>query len=83
MNYTIEWVPSAENDLAALWLNVELRPLLAKAANAIDVRLRWDAHEVGESRERRERIEFEPPFAVIFECDPTARHVKVLYIWAF
>lgn len=83
MNYTVVWSKVSENQLASLWLNVELRPLLAKAANAIDVRLQWNAHEVGESRERRERIEFEPPFAVIFECDPTAKHVKVLYIWAF
>ena len=83
MNYTVVWSKVSENQLASLWLNVELRPLLAKAANAIDVRLQWNAHEVGESRERRERIEFEPPFAVIFECDPTAKHVKVLYIWVF
>ena len=40
MNYTIEWVTSAENDLAALWLNVDLRPILAKAANAMARRYR-------------------------------------------
>lgn len=82
MNYDVIWSATAENQLAQLWMDESLRPLLARATSAIDARLGRNAHDVGESREGNQRIEFELPFAVIFECDTASRRAKVLYIWA-
>lgn len=83
MKYTVVWSETAEQQLAQAWLNAELRPLLSKATTAIDARLGRDAPHVGESREGNRRIEFDQPFGVIFECDETARTVKVLFFWSY
>lgn len=83
MNYAVEWVTSAEGELATLWLNESLRPLLARATTAFDARLQRDPENVGESRDEGRRIEFESPFAIMFKCDSAARKVQVLSIWSY
>jgi hypothetical protein len=61
MNYTVIWLPSAEKDLAALWLSATDRPEVTRAANEIDQRLGADAPNEGESRRGGRRILFVPP----------------------
>jgi hypothetical protein len=43
MNYTVVWVPSAEQELAALWMAAADRDAVTRAAHEIDQQLRTDA----------------------------------------
>ena len=81
MNYTVTWKPSAEQDLARLWLAAADRQAVADAANRIDALLQTDAEQRGESRSGATRILFEPPLAVLFEVQAQAGQVEVLKVW--
>jgi hypothetical protein len=39
VNYSVVWVPSAEQELAAVWLAAPDRPAVSAAAHRIDQRL--------------------------------------------
>jgi hypothetical protein len=79
--YSVEWLPSAEDELANLWNNDNDRASIAAAADAIDAALARNPFSVGESREQNSRIAFEPPLAVVFNVYPSSRHVEVRGIW--
>jgi mRNA-degrading endonuclease RelE of RelBE toxin-antitoxin system len=81
MTYTVTYKPSAENELAELWLNAPDRQTVADAANRIDSLLGANPHNQGESREQQTRILFERPLAVQFEIHDANRVVEVLKIW--
>jgi hypothetical protein len=81
MNYTVEWLPSMLSDLADLWNHAPDRAALTAAANEIDTRLARDPLSQGESREGATRILFVEPLAVLYEVDPTRRHVRVFDVW--
>lgn len=68
MNFTVTWTPSAESDLAAVWLAAPDRTAVARAAHEIESHLRVAPLELGESRESSvNRIVFWPPLAVLFD----------------
>lgn len=50
MRYTVLWTPTAERDLAELWLQSADREAIRSAADTLDSLLRDDAHLRGESR---------------------------------
>jgi hypothetical protein len=79
MNYTVVWLPSAEQDLAALWINAPDRAAVAAAADAIEVALRRDPLGQGESRAGVARIMFLEPLAVCYDVYEADRRVLV---WA-
>jgi hypothetical protein len=83
VNYTIEWVPAAEDALADAWVNAPDRAAVTAAANAIETRLQRDPYADSESRGGATRITFEAPLAVLYEVDDQARHVIVLDAWRF
>jgi hypothetical protein len=83
MSFTVIWTPTAERDLARLWLGSRFRDTVTVAANAIDAELRRRPHECGESRERQRRIMFESPLAVEFEIVDEQRTVYVEALWAY
>lgn len=49
MSFTVEWLPSVEQDLADLWTSSSDRAEITAAANAIDAALQRDPLNVGEA----------------------------------
>ena len=81
MNYTVEWVPSAEQRLAQLWISAPDRQAVTDAANEIDFRLERDPLNEGESRSGVRRLLFVPPLAVYFDVDDDRHEVWVRVVW--
>lgn len=81
MTFTVTYKPSAEQELARLWMSAPMRQAVTDAANRIDRLLRTDPHHQGESREENVRVLFERPLAVQFEIHDDDCHVEVLQIW--
>jgi hypothetical protein len=81
MNYTVDWVPRAEQELAALWMDAQSRDAVTRASHRIDQLLRHDPEQAGESRPRGRRILFELPLGVVFRVYPDRRLVRVLHVW--
>jgi mRNA-degrading endonuclease RelE of RelBE toxin-antitoxin system len=82
VKYTVLWSPTAERDLAALWLSAEDRQALTEAANRLDAILSCDAHGVGESRSGVTRILILPPFVVLFDVRAEDSIVEILSVRA-
>ena len=83
MSYQVFWVPDAEQDLAAIWLDADDRRQVTNAAHAIDSTLQIDPESAGESRDEGRRIFWEPPLGVIFVVSEPDRRVSVLNVWRF
>ena len=68
MMFRVEWLQSALDDLASVWVQAEsaLRRAITTAANSIDPQLRNDPEQQGESREDGERVLFIPPLGISF-----------------
>jgi hypothetical protein len=81
MRFTVTYKPSAEQELADLWLNASHRQAVTDAANRIDAILKSDPIAQGESRDRQSRILFERPLAVHFDIHHEDRVVEVLKVW--
>ena len=81
MKYLVEWLPSAEQELAALWNHASDRNEITAAADSLDAALARDPLALGESRGGRTRIVFQAPLAVLFDVDTLARKVTVWDLW--
>src|SRR5262249_13178592 len=81
MRYTVEWLPTAEDDLARLWLNASDRDIIVATADAIDAVLARDPYSQSESRPDRARIMFMLPLWVLFDVDETRQMVSVWAVW--
>jgi hypothetical protein len=82
MTYTVLWTRTAEDELAALWLNAPDRRAVTEAAKAADEALHDDASMKGESRVGQVRILFIPPLGTEFKVVEDDRTVYVLTVWA-
>ena len=80
MNWTVLWLPSAEQDLASVWLNASDRNAVAAAADELDRRLQRDPLTVGESRSSNVRLAFVPPLVALFRVDPATQTVFVMRV---
>lgn len=80
MNYDVLWVPSAENQLAELWLTANDRGAVIRASNTIDKALERDPVVTGESRSDGRRVLIELPLVVYYEIIPDDRRVRVLRV---
>ncbi len=83
MIYTVVWLPAAERELAALWVDPATRPGVTQAANQIDLLLRNDPDRLGESREVDQRVLFVTPLGVLFRIKLQDRLVEVIHVWKF
>jgi len=83
VRYTVVWIPSAERDLADLWLTATDRAAVTRAANDIDRLVQHDPDQQGESRPDGVRILFVAPLGVRFEVLPDDRLVRVLHVWQY
>jgi hypothetical protein len=81
MSYTVTWLPAAEDELAALWLNTADRGAVTRAASAMERRLRKDPLHAGESRPQERRIAFLPPLGFLFRVVEDDRLVEVVHVW--
>lgn len=83
MNYSVIWLPNAEQELAALWLNASDRGAITRAAATLDQLLARDPANEGESRPNGRRILFAAPLALIYRIHFDQRQVDVLHVWQF
>ena len=83
MNYSVIWLPDAEQELAGLWLDSRDRDVVTRAADAIDRLLARDADIQGESRPNGRRILFASPLAVTYRVRRDEHQVDVLHVWRF
>ena len=81
MKYTVVWTPSAEEDLAAIWIGAPDRRAVTTASNAIDALLRTRPQTCGEPRFDTLRILVLPPLGVDFDVVEADRIVYVLTVW--
>jgi hypothetical protein len=70
MTYDVDWLPDAEQELAALWLQASDRQAITAAAHAIDQRLKLDPENEGESRPNGRRILHGKPLGIYFRVLP-------------
>lgn len=81
MTYTVDWIPSAENDLAEIWNGATDQADVTAAADAIDADLARDPWRVGESREGVSRIHVRQPLAVEYDVIADDAKVIVWHVW--
>jgi hypothetical protein len=79
--WTVAWKPSAQQDLAALWLAAADRAAVTSAANRIDSMLAANPENYGIQRFDTVRALVVPPLAVEFEVIDQDRLVWVLSAW--
>lgn len=83
MSYTVRYLPDAEQELAALWMDSNKRDAVTKAAHRIDQQLQQSPEQLGESRTRDCRIYFDSPLAILFRVRDSSQLVEVIHIWEF
>jgi hypothetical protein len=73
MNFTVLWTAAAQQELAAVWLAAADREAVTTASYRIEVQIRANPLETGESRDENERIVFDPPLVVVYVVDEPNR----------
>lgn len=81
MTWTVVWTPSAESELAAIWLPARNRAQVTAMVGALDGLLRTTPENLGESRSRNRRILIHGGIAVVYEILPEDGLVRVLAVW--
>ena len=81
MRFTVTWKPSAEQELARIWISAADRQAVRKAADALEMHLKKDPLSVGESRSGKLRIAFYKPLAFHFQVLEDDVLVQVLEVW--
>ena len=81
MRWTVLWTPSAEGQLARIWLDADDRQAVRAAADSLDTEMSQSAMSVGESRSGGVRVAFATPLAVELEVVEQDRIVYVLSVW--
>jgi hypothetical protein len=81
----VRWERRALDALGNLWTQADAaqRQAITRAAHAIDLRLRKDPFNEGESRSRGRRVTFAPPLMVVFRIEPDGNTVSVLEVRLF
>jgi hypothetical protein len=77
---TVVWIPSAERELAELWLASSMRDRITMAVDAVDSALSQDAEAVGSPLAEGLFALDEPPLRVLFEILDQDRMVRVLTV---
>ena len=81
MNFTVDWLPDAEEELADIWLRATDRDVVTQAAHALDLRLQDDPNDTGESRSSGRRIAFAFPRGILFRVLSDRQLAQVLHVW--
>jgi hypothetical protein len=85
VTFKVIWQPAAHDDLAEQWLGAssERRGKITEAAREVELALKHNPQDVGESRVNERRVFFVAPLAVLFEVDEQASVVRILKTWLF
>jgi hypothetical protein len=83
MRSTVEWLPSALQELAEIWADAADRAAITAASHAIDRLLERDPLGQGEGREGATRILFVEPLVALDEVDGARRQVRVFDLWRY
>jgi len=80
--YRVEWVDSAFDELANIWLSADeqSRTAITVAADSLEQQLKQEPHSIGESRDRGRRVCFAGPLVVTYEVQDRLRLVTVLHV---
>lgn len=83
--FRVDWLLSAQNELAQIWLSADsaLRRQVSVSAQRIDQLLQVNPHERGESRSEGRRVMFVHPLGASYRVDLDARVATLLHIWQF
>jgi hypothetical protein len=81
VKFTVIWTPTAEQDLAAVWMAVQDRGAVNTAVITIDFLLGIDPESRGVASFDTVRILFVPPLGTDFDVDEPNRIVYVLSVW--
>ena len=81
--FTVTWTPSAEEDLAFIWINANSinRREITRYAETLIRNLRANADRIGESREEGVRILAETTLGVEYRVSVPDRLVTVFHVW--
>lgn len=84
MKWTVLYRPSAQDQLARIWMNARDQQAVTNAADEIDRILASDPLRAGESRDGNTRIIIEQPLTALFELYPDDKLVEVfsVFYWA-
>jgi hypothetical protein len=77
MRFTVSWTPTAEQDLATVWMDADDRNAVTSSADTIDRLLAVDPESRGEARFDTVRTLSIPPLGVDFEVIEPDRIVYV------
>jgi hypothetical protein len=80
MKWTVIYRPSAQDDLASIWLNAANPQAITNAADEIDRMLAHNPLHTGESRGGSTRIIIERPLTVLFDVYPDDALVSVFAV---
>jgi hypothetical protein len=83
--FRVEWLESALNDLAAVWMMSApaQREAITAASHAIDLQLSVNPQDRGESRPHGRRIDFFPPLGVTYKVEFLTQIVSIIHVWQF
>jgi hypothetical protein len=81
MNWTVIWMPPAEEQLAAAWLAAADRNAVTRAADDIDLVLETFPTTAGEPLFDTVYEYEQPPLTVEYETDDANHTVYVLRVW--
>jgi hypothetical protein len=83
--FRVEWLQSALNELATIWMQAPSarRQAITAASHAIDQQLANNPQEQGESRPKGRRVQFFPPLGVTYRVDVNNAVVVVIHVWLF
>jgi hypothetical protein len=83
--YSVEWLESALNDLAAEWTqaDAEIRQAITDATNMADQQLEQDPYANSESRPQGRRIMFVSPLALLYRVEENLGRLTVIHVWTF
>jgi plasmid stabilization system protein ParE len=80
MRFIVTWHPSAESELADIWMRATDRSRVAQAANSIDQLLSSDPLSQGEDF-YGDRLIVVLPLAVTYTIEESDRKVQILQVW--
>ncbi len=80
MKWTVTYRPSAQGDLADIWVNAPDPQEVAETADAIDQVLANNPLEAGESRSGNSRIIIARPLSVLYDVYPEDARVEVFAV---
>lgn len=83
MMFHVRWEETAEDELAALWTDVDsaLRRQITETVAQIDRQLETNPVAESESRSEERRILFCLPLGILFRIEADGRTVSILHVW--